>query len=212
MKEILILNPNSTVAVTEGIAEVVAPLAGAGVRFVCEELSDGPATISSDGDVARASLGFAARVAAGRADAFVSACFSDPGVEIARGAQGAPVIGIQEASLLTAMGRADRFGIIALSPGVLERHRRRIRAMGVESRFAGELALPGVSALASGRDPEVYAMCVALGGQLRDMGAGAVVLGCAGMAPIRKRLESEIGVPVIDPVMAGAAMALGAVM
>lgn len=213
MKEILVLNPNSTVEVTEGIAEVVAPLAGPGVRFVCEDLSDGPATIASAADVARAGLGFAARVRERPADAYVSACFSDPGVEIVRGiAPGTPVIGIQEASLLTAMARADRFGIIALSPGVVERHRQRIRAMGIESRLAGELALPGVSALASGRDPEVFAQCVGLGRQLRDMGAGAVVLGCAGMAPIRARLEAETGLVVIDPVMAGAVMALGAVV
>ncbi|WP_368484321.1 aspartate/glutamate racemase family protein [Pseudooceanicola sp. HF7] len=37
------------------------------------------------------------------------------------------------------------------------------------------------------------------------------MLGCAGMAPIRGRLERDIGVPIIDPVTAAAVMALGAV-
>ncbi|KAA2317224.1 Asp/Glu/hydantoin racemase [Pseudooceanicola sediminis] len=211
MKTILIINPNSSTEVTQGIAQAVAPLAPAGVRFAVEDLPDGPATISSEEDVARAGLGFAARVGQGGADAYVSACFSDPGLDLARAAQARPVIGIQEAGILTALGRADLFGIIALAPGPMVRHRRKIRLMGVESRFAGELALPGVSAAASGRDAEVFAMCVDLGRQLRALGAGAVVLGCAGMAPIRARLEAEIGVAVIDPVVAAAAMAMGAV-
>jgi Asp/Glu/hydantoin racemase len=43
------------------------------------------------------------------------------------------------------------------------------------------------------------------------MGAGAIVLGCAGMAPIRARLEAETGLAVTDPVVAAGAMALGIV-
>lgn len=211
MKTILIVNPNSSVEVTQGIAASVRALAPAGVRFVVEDLAEGPLTIASEEDVARAGLGFADRVQQRPAEAYVSACFSDPGIDLARAAQDKPVIGIQEAGILTALGRADRFGIIALAPGPMARHRRKIRTMGVESRFAGELALPGVSAAASGRDPAVYGLCIDLGRQLRDLGAGAVVLGCAGMGPIRARLEQEIGVPVIDPVVAGGAMALGSV-
>ncbi|WP_108262952.1 aspartate/glutamate racemase family protein [Mangrovicoccus ximenensis] len=47
------------------------------------------------------------------------------------------------------------------------------------------------------------------GAPLGDAGAGAVVLGCAGMAPVRARLEQDAGLAVIDPVQAAAAMALG---
>ena len=212
MKTILIVNPNSSAPVTESIAATVSPLETAGVRFAVEGIAEGPLTIATDEDVARAGLAFAARVADRPADAYVTACFSDPGLDLARGLQDRPVIGIQEAGILTALGRADMFGIIALGPAALGRHRRKIRMMGVESRFAGELALPGVSAEASGRDPQVYAMCLDLGRTLRDMGAGSVVLGCAGMAPIRARLERDIGVPIIDPVTAAAVMALGAVI
>ena len=44
------------------------------------------------------------------------------------------------------------------------------------------------------------------------MGAGAVVLGCAGMSGHRRRLEEELGIRVIDPTQAAVAMALGAVL
>jgi len=43
-------------------------------------------------------------------------------------------------------------------------------------------------------------------------GAGAVVMGCAGMARLRMPLEQALGIPVVDPTQAAAAMALGAVV
>ncbi|MFW2589901.1 aspartate/glutamate racemase family protein [Sagittula sp. SSi028] len=210
---LLIVNPNSSATVTQGIRDAVAHLAPVtGPAFEAVDLPHMPATIMTAQDVARAGLGFA-EAAQSRPDAcaYVSACFSDPGVELTRTLVSQPVIGIQEAGILTAMARADLFGIIALSPASVARHRVRIRAMGVQARFAGELALPGVSAEASGRDPAVYGLCVDIGRQLADLGAGAVVLGCAGMAPVRARLERDIGIAVIDPVQAGVAMALGMV-
>lgn len=48
--------------------------------------------------------------------------------------------------------------------------------------------------------------------ELGVAGAGAIVLGCAGMAPIRARLERETGLAVVDPVLAAASIALGAVL
>ncbi|MHC9234226.1 aspartate/glutamate racemase family protein [Pseudooceanicola sp. 502str34] len=209
MSRILVINPNSSSAVTRGIAEALAPL---GDHFDCCDLPTSPATIATDEDVARAGVGLAEMVKTTPAAAYVTACFSDPGLDMARALTDRPVIGIQEAGILTAMARADLFGIIALGPNSIGRHRRKIRMMGVESRLAGELPLSGVSAEASGRDEMVYAEVRETAARLRDMGAGAIVLGCAGMAPIRARLERDTGVAVIDPVMAGAAMALGAVL
>lgn len=209
MGKVLVVNPNSSAVVTQGIAAALAPL---GDCFEVIDLPESPATIASDEDVARAGLGFL-ELAREREDAavFVTACFSDPGLELARVAVTQPVIGVQEAGILTALARADRFGIIALSPKSIPRHLRKMRMMGVEGRLAAELALDGVSAAASGTDPLVYEQVRGLAVQLGDMGAGAIVLGCAGMAPIRARLEVETGLAVIDPVVAAGAMALGIV-
>jgi Asp/Glu/hydantoin racemase len=53
---------------------------------------------------------------------------------------------------------------------------------------------------------------IAVGRELRDEdGAGAIVMGCAGMARHRRALEEALGVPVIDPTQAAIAMALGTV-
>lgn len=210
MKRILVINPNSSAAVTRGLAAALEGWPGA--RFDVSLMPEAPATIASERDVSRAGVAVAERIAAESADAYVIACFSDPGLAMARSLTDAPVIGIQEAGILTAMARADRFGIIALSPGSVARHIRRMRAMGVLDRLVGELALDGVSAEAAGTSDAVFAMTCALGARLVAQGAGAIVPGCAGFAPRRAQLEQHLGVPVIDPVQAACAIALGAVL
>lgn len=115
---ILVINPNSSVKVTEDIARSVAPLRlQGGPAFECVGIDKGPATISSMKDSAEAALNVAEIVQARPdASAYIIACFSDPGVDLCRTLVRQPVIGIQEAGILTAMAQADLFGIVALGP------------------------------------------------------------------------------------------------
>ena len=202
---VLVVNPNSTFDVTEGIASALLPL-GPVFKVVCRE--DGPETIRIDEDVAEAGEAFAHRIATEEADGYITACFSDPGLDLARAGVGKTVVGAQEAAVLEACATAERFGIIALSERAIPRHLKRIEALGCLDRLVAELPLRDVSAADSGRDPEVYRHVLALGEELRDRGAGAVVLGCAGMAQLAARLEDDLGVPVIDPVAAAGRLIL----
>jgi allantoin racemase len=52
---------------------------------------------------------------------------------------------------------------------------------------------------------------IEVGRALKNDGAGAIVMGCAGMARHRKPLEQALGIPVIDPTQSAVTMALGAV-
>lgn len=211
MKRILVINPNSSVAVTTGMKSALSVYHG--VRFDCVDIPDSPATIMTEEDVARAGIRVAERICDDKeADAFIIGCFSDPGLDMARTLTQKPVIGIQEAGILTALARADRFGIIALGPKSVARHMRKMRTMGVMGRLAGELDLGGVSAEDAGRSDLVYARTVEVGQSLRQLGAGAIVPGCAGFAPRRAQLERDLGIVVIDPVHAAAAIAIGAVL
>ena len=139
------------------------------------------------------------------------ACYSDPGVEACREARRAPVFGIQEAGVLSAMARADLFGVIAISSAAIVRHRRFMRRMGVLDRCAGDLALD-MSVDETARGEGTFARLEEVGAALADRGAGALVLGCAGMARHRAPLESALGLPVIDPTQAAVTMALGALL
>lgn len=203
---VLVVNPNSSQAVTGAIAAALTPL---GPQFQVIGLPDGPPTIRTDDDVAEAAQAFAAQVRADpAADGFITACFSDPGLDLARGVTDRPVTGAQEAAVIEACDMADRFGIIALSERAIPRHLARIGAMGLLPRLVAELPLNDVSAADSGRDPAVYGVILSLARDLQGQGAGALVLGCAGMSGLAERLEGDLGIPVIDPVIAAGRLSL----
>lgn len=205
---ILVINPNSSEGVTQGLRDALVPY---GAHFDCVTVADSPATIATNEDVARAGLRVLEIARETKAQAVITACFSDPGLDLMR-SEGIRAFGIQECGILTAMARADRFGIIALSPKSIPRHMAKMRQMGVIDRLAGEVGLSGVSALDAGTSDTVLDETLAAGEKLVAMGAGAIVLGCAGFAPRRRLLEERLGVAVIDPAQAAAVMALGAVL
>lgn len=213
-RSIFVLNPNSSQSVTDALSASLEPLRfSGGPRIVCETLAQGPPAIESDAHVAAVAGPVCAYVRAHEADAgaFVIACFSDPGLQQARAASTRPVFGMAECGLLTALAHGRRFGVISILETSLARHLRYIRALGIESRLAGDLALDlGVLELAD--HAVALERMSSVGARLRDEhGADVIVLGCAGMAALRERLEDNLDLPVIEPVQAAVTMAMGSV-
>ena len=210
---IRIVNPNSNEAVTRGIDEAVAPLRFAdGPEIVCSTLAEGPFGIETQEHVESVALPLRRLVEADNAsDAFVIACYSDPGLHVCREGTARPVFGIAECGVLTALARAERFGVIAILRRSIARHMRYLRQMGLTERLAGERPLEmSVAETASGDG--TLARMIEVGRALKDQdGANAIVMGCAGMARHRGPLEDALGIPVIDPTQAAVAMAMGAV-
>src|SRR5262249_24579107 len=122
-----------------------------------------------------------------------------------------PVFGIAECGVLTALARAGRFGVIAISQRSIARHRRYLLQMGLTDRLAGERPLEmSVAETASG-GATLRHIGDLRGRQLMEQdGAEAVIMGCAGMARHRRPLEDALGIPVIDPTQAAVTMAFGA--
>lgn len=211
---ILVINPNSNEAVTEGLRQALVPLTFTeGPEIVCETLREGPAGIETQEHVESVTLPLRRRIeAANDVDAFVIACYSDPGLHVAREGTASPVFGIAECGVLTALTRADRFGVIAIKSRSIPRHIRYLRQMGQIDRLAGERPLEmSVAESASGEG--TLQRMIAIGRELRDEdGAGTIVMGCAGMARHRGPLEDALGIPVIDPTQAAVAMAIGTIM
>jgi Asp/Glu/hydantoin racemase len=210
---IVVINPNSNVAVTDGLdAALAAFRLPGGPEIECLTLAEGPFGIESQLDSDSVVLPLA-RLVQARADAgaFVIACYSDPGLDACRSVTKRPVFGIQESGVLTALARADLFGIVAIAEASVARHRRFMARMGVLGRLAAEIPL-NMSVDESARGEKTFERLVEVGGALKARGAGAVILGCAGMARHRAGLEAELGVPVIDPTQAAVAMAMGTLL
>jgi allantoin racemase len=212
-RRILVINPNSNEAVTAGIQAALWPLAFAdGPEIVCTTLAEGPYGVETQADVESVAMPLRRLVEGDNgADAFVIACYSDPGLHVCREGTDRPVFGIAESGVLTALARAEKFGVIAIKQRSIRRHVRYLRQMGLIERLAGERPLEmSVAETASGEG--TLDRLISVGRELRDQdGAEAIVMGCAGMARHRRPLEEALGVPVIDPTQAAVAMAIGAV-
>ena len=207
---LIVINPNSSQAVTAGIDAAIDPLRAFCTPIRCLTLAEGPPGIESQRQ-ADLTIAPMLALAAAQTDAqgYVIACFGDPGLQALRDQTALPVEGIQEAAVMTALTLGQRFGVIAILPASIPRHLRAFGAMGVLDRLAGDRALGlGVADLA---EPErTLAAMIATGRALRDQdGADVLIMGCAGMAQYRIAVQDATGLPVVEPCQAAVALALG---
>ena len=212
MTRILVINPNSSTSVTAAIDDAIAPLRIAGgPEIEVVGLAEGPPGISSQRDADSVVMPLVNRVTRDDANAFVLACFSDPGLHAVREAAGGrPVLGIAECGIFRALMLGERFGVIALSPSSIRRQQRMVRVMGVDSRYAGSWSVGASAAETAGAD--IRGRLIEAGRALvTQCRADVVVMGCAGMARHRRPLEDALRIPVIDPTQAAVTMALGTV-
>jgi Asp/Glu/hydantoin racemase len=214
MSKILVINPNSTEAVTRGIDEACEPLRiVGGPRVEVMTLKEGPPGIETQQHVDSVvpPLLDTVRREQGDYDGFVIACYSDPGLHALREATKKPVLGISECGILAALTLGQKFGVIAILEKSIPRHLRYMGAMGVMDRLAGELAV-GLPVVELSNPDKTFHRMVDVGKRLHDAhGANVLVMGCAGMARYRKPLQDAVGIPVVEPTQAAVAMAIGRV-
>ena len=209
---IVVINPNSSREVTAAMSEALE-----GLRFSdgpvidCITLDDGPPGVETDRHVAEVAGLVVSAVEREYASAFVIACFSDPGLHAAKEASAVPVFGIGQAAYAAALATGERFGVISILSGALARHRRHVASLGLNERFAGDIAIDlGVTEL-SKEDLVLDRMTGAGTALKRDHGVDVVIMGCAGMARYHGALEDRLGIPVIEPTRAATALALNEV-
>ena len=107
---------------------------------------------------------------------------------------------------------ADKFGVISILARAVPRHLRQIRLLGLDHKLARDLPIE-VNVVNLGDESLTFTRMRDVGQRLvHEHGAGVVIMGCAGMARYRQRLEDFLKVPVIDPTQAGVALAMGRVL
>ena len=109
-----------------------------------------------------------------------------------------------------AVARAERFGVIAIVDASKARHLAALRAMGLESRLAAEIAL-NVTMETLLQPQAARIRLIAAARACAGSGAGTLILGCTGMAHHRAAVEDAVGIPVIEPCQAAAGIALVAI-
>src|ERR1700722_8449731 len=108
-----VVNPNTTRSMTLKIGAAAKAAASPGVEVTAVNPAFGPASIEGYFDEAFSIPGLIDEIGKARdADAFVIACFDDTGLEAARCATLAPVIGIGEAAFRMASQIAAKFSVV----------------------------------------------------------------------------------------------------
>ncbi|HET9977794.1 MAG TPA: aspartate/glutamate racemase family protein [Burkholderiaceae bacterium] len=208
-----VLNPNTSAAMTAQIAAAARAAAATGTEIVAAGSTCGPMSIESAFDEALALPGLLQALRAGQGQGVqghVIACFGDPGLDAAREVADAPVIGIAEAAMQVAALLAPRFAIVTTLERTVGTAERLVTRYGHERRCTAVRAtgLPVLALERAAEDPTLYAQVEAECRRALDADrAEAIVLGCAGMAPLAARLAQALQVPVIDGVVAAVKLA-----
>jgi allantoin racemase len=208
---ILVVNPNTTAAMTEKIGKAARAVAAAGTKLIVVNPADGPVSIEGYYDEAFSVPGLLAEI--GKADALgvsahIIACFDDTGLEAARSVASAPVIGIGEAAFHLASMLGHRFSVVTTlsrSIGAIENNLLKYGLAGRCGRVrACELPVLSLDDPASDAAARIGAE-IELAKQ--EERAEAIVLGCAGMADLAARLSEKHGLPVVDGVASAVKLA-----
>lgn len=210
MARILVVNPNCSTACSDGIAAALAPFRLPGApSFEVVTLREGPPAIYDWRDWHDVVEPLCRLVEREPAGAYVIACASDPGIEAVRATTRRPVFGVFRCAVAAAVARAERFGVVAIVDASKARHLAGLRAMGLEHRLAAEVAL-NVTMETLLEPQAARARLIDAARLCATSGAGAIILGCTGMAHHRPAVEDAVGVPVIEPCQAAAGIVMSA--
>ncbi|RUR33815.1 aspartate/glutamate racemase family protein [Vreelandella nanhaiensis] len=207
-----IINPNTTASMTHAIHQAAELYTSTGTRVSASQPEAGPVSIESHYDEVISAVGVAEEVLKGEhkgnIDAYIVACFGDPGLLAARELTRAPVIGIAEAAFHMATLISTRFSIVTtlsrtgiIAEHLLEQygfrhHCRRIRA--------AEIPVLDLEHHPDAAFKRIVEECC----RARDEDdIGAIVLGCGGMANLTQEISQEVGIPVVEGVSAALKLA-----
>ena len=201
--KILVVNPNSSVEMTDSIREALERQKREDTSLTVMRTEGAPPAIQSAMDIARAvppMLQIIRDANGDGYDAIIVACFSDPGLEAAREASDALVLGIQETTVHVAAMLGHKYTILTPLAARIASKEQDVRRFKAEAALASVRAL-GMTVTETEADPvrtKARALDVARQAAEED-GAEVLILGCAGMTGYAEDIERDLGVLVLDP-------------
>lgn len=197
---ILLVNPNTTVSMTEKAGAAARAVARPDTEIIASNPPEGPASIQGFYDVARCLPGLLNEVEAHPdVDAVIIGCFDDTGLDAVRCAVDVPVVGIGEAAYHAASFLACRFSVVTTMRRSVPGIEANLMRYGLAAKCARVRAteIP-VLELENGDPSTLSKIDDEIRRAIDEDQAEAIVLGCAGMADLMKRLSDKFGLPVID--------------
>ena len=207
--KIVLINPNTTKAMTMRMRDAVSPILKEGVNLIALTATYGAPSIEGYYDEVFAVPPMIELLTpmADEIDGVVVGCFDDTGVDAVRTILDVPVVGICQAAMQAAAVVANRFSIITTLKRSVPALEHLVMKYGFD-RMCGKVRAADVPVLDLENDETNAVQLIEkeIERALKEDDAEAVVLGCAGMIDFSRALTNQFGVPVIEGV--GAAVKL----
>jgi len=203
--QIVIINPNSDEAMTKDIDKAARSYAEGRFEVMTLPAAGAPKFIDTFEDQALSAPGMVqiVRKYEKEADAFVVACACDPNLKLMREISSKPVVGIGEASMYMATMLGNSFTILQTDTYSVPNKVRLVH----QYQMAANLA--SVRAALKGGEGRFEQYLEAARCAIDEDGAEVIILGCAGLCDMSRKLSRVLGMPVLDGIACALAMAEG---
>jgi len=198
--KLLVINPNTTQAVTDTVVRAAREAASRGTRIVGVTGHEGPAVISSRAGSERAKpecLALARRHARG-CDAILLGVSLDIALAELRARHRIPVLGMTESGCRVVASLAPRFGVLIFGSHMVPLYRSILRGYGFGRRLAGVDAVDFHPTAVFLEPERVGRATLRKVKALQAKGAGAVVLAGAVYAGMNRILQPLSALPLVD--------------
>jgi allantoin racemase len=205
--KLLLVNGNTTQTVTDRVVAEAIRCAVPGIAITGVTARFGVGIVSNEAEEAIAGHAVLDALAANVSghDAAILAISFDTALLGARQIVPIPVVGMTEASLLTACLLGRRFGLISFGHTSRAMYSDVVQRAGLSQRMAGHETIDLASSASYLREGAQDAAVIDSAGRLMVAGADAVVVAGAAVAGIAHRLRAQVAVPLLD----GIACAVG---
>ena len=203
---ILLVNGNTTTAMTDTLAAVAREAAAPGTEIAAATGTIGAAVVSHRAEDAIAGHATLKAIADhGEAfDGVLIGVSTDPALGAARALLPVPVVGMTEAALLTACMLGGRFGLVTFSRASAPGYREAVERYGLLGRMAGlrTIDVPLAEAFAQ-REKLTEAIVETADALIETDGAEVLILAGAAAAGLPAGLQPHVPVPLLDGIVCG---------
>ncbi len=207
--KILIINPNSSQEMTGKIKETALDFVTGAFEVDCLPTPGAPYYIETYEDQLKAAPGMIQLVRENEetCDAFIIACHCDPNLDAMKEIATKPVVGIGEASMKIASMLGHSFSVVTDTSHSIPNKEALVRKYQLQNMLASARA-SRIESEGLSFDEKIFQSAEVA---VKEDNAEVLVLGCAGMTGMDKRLQEQFGVPVLDGVVCALIIASGLV-
>jgi allantoin racemase len=207
---ILVINPNTTVSMTESIRRAAQRYASPATVILATQPSFGPESIEGNFEGYLSVVGVLDRLVTFEEDfdALVMAGFGEPGREAAQELLDVPVFDITECAAHVACLLGRSYSVVTTLDRSVPQIEDRLALAGLGDRCAS-VRSTGLGVLEIERDEDMTISRIVEVAQaaIDEDRAEVICLGCGGMAGLDEKVAAAVGVPVVDGVAAAVKLA-----